>query len=67
MPIVSSSWERGIGHVVVRHTDNMGVIHQHIFFCPQDWDQQAIAAKVSQDANLLEQSLAEAEFEQVIG
>lgn len=67
MAIVSSTIQRDHRHIVELHTDHLGQSYMQTWFAPNDWTEQQIEARVAEHAAQIEQSLADAEFEQVIG
>jgi len=67
MSIVNSVQERQGSHIVERHTDHLGRQYMQSWFIPGDWTQGQIDTRVAEHAAQIEASLAEAEFEQVIG
>lgn len=67
MSIVASVQERQGSHMVERHTDHLGTQYMQSWFIPADWTQAQIDARIAEHAAQIEASLAESEFEQVIG
>ena len=67
MSIVASVQERQGAHMVERHTDHLGQQYMQSWFVPADWTQGQVDARVAEHAAQIEASLAEGEFEQVIG
>lgn len=67
MSIVSSVQERTGSHLVERHTDHLGQQYMQSWFVPNGMTQGEIDARVAARAAEIEQTLADGEFEQVIG
>jgi hypothetical protein len=66
--IVGTVIERDGGpHVVVRLADHLGNFYTCSFFEPASWGDAEVNAKVAQIVADLEQRLADAEFEQIVG
>jgi len=68
MSIVSSVYEMDAGrHVIQRFEDHLGNRYMHTYFAPVGWWAAELEARLALDAGGLEERLAEAEIEKLLG
>lgn len=67
MSIVSTLVFVEAGHAVETHTDHLGNQYSQSWIVPAGWSQAQIDAKASASASALEDALANAEAERILG